>query len=147
MTVPALSPVAAPLVVCPNCKNLLEPEVTKGKAKSMTEVKYACVNEETNCTWVMVMSVSHVNCEMMQMKEEEITKRREQAKADAEMKATKDAQVRKLIMLLPHIETLLAAVAPVAEDAEQPAIVEDPKKPLSPAPVEVPEPSAEPVEA
>lgn len=139
MAVPALNPVFAPVVVCPTCKSLINPEVQAASRKGMVEVRYVCVNEKTDCRWVLTLSQQHVMGDMVQLKDEELEKRRAVAKAAADLPATQDAKIRRLIMLLPHIEALLEAVAPDAEEAEQPAETPDgPKKPAPP--VEVPEP-------
>lgn len=110
MAVPSLNPVSAPTVICPNCKNLIQPEVEPTKKRGMPDIRYVCANEASNCTWVMVLSQQHIMGDMSQLKPEEVESRRAQAAAAQDMKDKHEAQVRKLIMLLPHIELLLEAV-------------------------------------
>lgn len=117
MSQPSLSPVGAPQVVCPNCKSIIEPETAQGAKKAPTEVKYVCVNEEKNCAWSFTLSSNHVNGEYTQLKDEDLKKRREQIKAAAAMRETHEAKVRRLIMLLPHLESMLQALGDGTEGA------------------------------
>lgn len=120
MSAPSLSPVAAPHVVCPNCKSVLQPETIQSGKKAPTEVRYFCVNETTNCSWCFVLSTNHTNGAYEQVKDKDLVKRREQAKAAAAMRETHDAKVRRLIMLLPHLESMLQALGEGAQQIEEP---------------------------
>lgn len=123
--VPGLNPLSAPTVICPNCSSMCPPEPITGdpkkgvKIKRVHEVRYCCVNPETNCSWEVKATLSHIMGEgPFNLKPEELERRRKEQEELQRFRALRENAISELVHLLPRIKDFLfshAAQVPARE--------------------------------
>ena len=110
MSLPSLNPLQAPQIICPTCGALIAAEpVRVGKAR-VTEVLYACTNEEKGCKWFVKATLTHITGEgPLPMKQEEVDRRRAEAATIKRYQELRENSVSELIAILPHLKEILQA--------------------------------------
>jgi len=118
MKVPSLNPFFAPQIVCPNCSNLVDPEVVSTNNKKAADINYICVNEEKDCGWKLTLSKQHILGDMVVLKQDEVDKLRAQKKELQAFTGQKEASIRQLVALLPELKKLVVMMHEAQKDVE-----------------------------